>query len=128
MVDALKRAYRAYKRGQYGIRDLALVSILVYTGCRLSEALALTVHDLDPVAKTIRIMQLKKEKPYPRIIPIPLALFWRLMKEYIERLPGVKLFNITDRQARNIIYKFGEKYLGIDVGHMYLEMLMPPIS
>ncbi len=57
LVDALKRAYRAYKRGQYGIRDLALVSILVYTGCRLSEALALTVHDIEnPISFIVEIL------------------------------------------------------------------------
>lgn len=115
LVGALKKAYRSYRRSRRGVkslRDLALIAVLIYTGCRLGEALALTNQDVDPVAKTIRIMQLKKRRPHPRIVPVPSPLFWRIMNEYLEVLPGDKLFTITDRQARNIVYWFTRKYLG----------------
>ena len=113
LVDALKKAYRAYLRGQYNLRDLVLLAVLIYTGCWLSEALALTRSDVDPVSRTVRILQLKKRdgRIHPRIIPVPSTLFWRIMNEYLARLTGDKLFTITDRQARNIVYKFTMKYL-----------------
>jgi len=60
---------------KYKLRDLALVAILAFTGCRLGEALKLKVCDLDPKSKTARIVQEKKGFQQLRIIPIPSPLF-----------------------------------------------------
>jgi len=38
LLDAVKRAYGDVNRGKYRLKDLALMSILVFTGCRLGEA------------------------------------------------------------------------------------------
>ena len=34
------------------------------------------------------------------------------MERYLRRLAGDRLFTITERQARNIVYKFTKRYLG----------------
>jgi len=92
------------------LRDLALVATLVYTGCRLGEALSLTKEDIDFENKAIRIRQ-GKEEPY-RVVPVSADLFWNIMERYLRRLVGDQLFTITERQARNIVYKFTKRYLG----------------
>ena len=99
---------------KYKLKDLALVSVLSFTGCRLGEALKLRVCDLDPGSKTVRIVQEKKGFQQPRIIPIPNQLFWEIIERYLRRISGKedRLFPISERQARNIVYKFTKRYLG----------------
>jgi len=84
----------------HGRRDLALlVDFLWKTGMRVSEALAVRFGDIDPYAKTIRVVTLKRprrkgrgRKPNPRpaerIIPIPDDLLARLSTERIKRGAG----------------------------------------
>jgi len=38
-------------------------------------------------------------------------LFEQVIHRYISRIPGERLFEITSRQARNIVYAFSVKYL-----------------
>jgi integrase len=47
LLEAAERAYNDVKQGRYKLRDLALVSILVFTGCRIGEAVRLTRDDVD---------------------------------------------------------------------------------
>ena len=113
LVEAVKRAKRDVSRGKYKIRDLALVSVLVFTGCRIGEALRLKVEDVDLRHKTVRIYQEKKGRDFVRIVPVPVRVFWDIMEYYLMTFPhrNMQLFEITDRHARNIVYKFTEKYL-----------------
>lgn len=113
LVGAIKKAKRDVDRGKYRIRDLALVSLLVYTGCRIGEALNTRLEDLDFTGKTVKIYQEKKKQLFVRIVPVVSDLFWEIMKRYSMRIPykSEKLFIITDRQARNIVYKFTKRYL-----------------
>mgnify|MGYP000008671123 CR=1 FL=1 len=117
LIEAIKRAKRDLDRGRHRLRDLALVSILVFTGCRLGEALKLRVEDIDLKARTVRIHQEKKGGEFHRIVPIPSNLFWEIIERYLRRFPrkDMKLFDITDRQVRNVVYKFTKRYLRVKV-------------
>jgi len=114
LLEAVKRARRDVENGKYRLRDLALVSALVFTGCRLGEALKLRAGDLDSRSKTVKILQEKKHAAHPRIVPVPSQTFWEIMERYLRRIPGRDdpLFPISERQARNIVYKFSMRYLG----------------
>jgi integrase/recombinase XerD len=39
------------------------------------------------------------------------SLYWEIMNYYLEQTVEDKVFNITIRQARNIVYSFTERYL-----------------
>ena len=106
--------YKLKRMRKMRIRDRALIAVLVYLGCRLNEALSLRVRDLDFRNRTVRIRQLKKKGEFIRIVPVPSEYFWRVMREYVSLLPSrdSRLFEITDRQARNIVYGFTERALG----------------
>lgn len=49
----------------------ALLLVLAYTGCRVSEALALRAHQLDGEAGTLTFRTLKRRKLSFRVVPIP---------------------------------------------------------
>jgi len=114
LVAALRKALRDVERGRYRLRDLALVSVLVFTGCRVGELLRLRVSDLDSESRTVRILQEKKGCEFPRTVPVPSDLFWSIVERYVRTLPfrDSKLFPISDRQVRNVVYKFSLRYLG----------------
>ena len=113
LLDAIRKAYRDVENGKYRLKDLALVATLTFTGCRLGEALALTKEDIT-VGKdgtvVVRIKQLKKGREFYRLVPVPSSLFRDIIRRYLSRVEG-RLFEITDRQARNIVYKFSTRYL-----------------
>jgi len=79
-----------------GRRDLALlVDFLWKTGLRVSEALDVRFGDVDPYAKTVRVVTLKKPRrrgrgrrprarPAERVIPIPDDLVARLWTERVD--------------------------------------------
>lgn len=52
----------------------ALCHVLAYAGCRISEALALTVHHVDAERLTVTIRTLKRRKLVYRAIPVPQAM------------------------------------------------------
>ena len=114
VLSAIKRAYRDVDNARYRLRDLALVATLAFTGCRLGEALKLRAGDLDPRTKTVRVLQEKKGQPHPRLVPAPSPVFWEIVERYLRRIPTKEdpLFPISERQARNVVYKFSKRYLG----------------
>jgi len=111
LLEAVKKAYRDVSSGRYRLRDLALVAVLTFTGCRIGEALLLSREDLDPRERTVRVRQLKKRGEAFRLVPVPSPLFWDIVDSYLWRAEG-RLFAITKRQARNVVYKFTKRYLG----------------
>jgi len=113
LIEAIKKAKRDMERGRFRLRDLALASILVFTGCRIGEVLRLRVGDIDTRHRVIRIYQEKKGEEFVRIIPVVSDLFWEIIERYLRRFPSkdMQLFTITDRQARNRIYLFTKRYL-----------------
>jgi len=114
VLSAIKRAYRDVENGRYRLRDLALVATLAFTGCRLGETLRLKAGDLDPKSKTARVLQEKKGQPHPRMVPVPAPVFWEILERYLRRIPHKEdpLFPVSERQARNVVYKFSKRYLG----------------
>lgn len=71
----------------------------------------------------MRIKQLKKRGDFYRIVPVPSRIFWEIVERYLRRVATEQLFPpgeftkdktreyMTERQARNIVYKFTKRYL-----------------
>jgi len=57
------------------------------------------------------IKQLKKREEFQRVVPVLSSLYWEVMAYYLEQTAEDKIFNVSVRQARNIVYSFTEKYL-----------------
>ncbi len=57
----------------------ALCHVLAYTGCRVSEALALTIHHLDTGRMTLTIKTLKRRRTVFRVVPVPPAMIAMLL-------------------------------------------------
>lgn len=55
------------------LRNRALCHVLAYTGCRISEALALTTHHIDTERLTLAIKTLKRRRCVFRVVPVPQA-------------------------------------------------------
>lgn len=85
-------------------KERVFLDILYYTGLRRGEALALTVHDVDIVNKTLTVCKdlifkgnIGEIKPSPksnagnRTVPLPAPLC-NLLSEYIPRIDGEYLF------------------------------------
>jgi integrase/recombinase XerD len=70
--DELLRFLRAADRLDPARR--ALCYLIAYTGCRISEALALTVHQLEPSRGTVTFRTLKRRRPHSRTLPVPALL------------------------------------------------------
>jgi integrase/recombinase XerD len=51
----------------------ALCHVLAYAGCRVSEALALTIHHVDAERLTLTIKTLKRRRAIFRVVPMPQA-------------------------------------------------------
>jgi len=111
LLEAVKKAWSDVSRGRYSPRDLALVATLVFTGCRIGEVVQLRRQDADVKRKTVVIRQLKKRGEFQRVVPVPSSLYWEIMTYYLDRTAEDRVFNVSVRQARNIVYSFTEKYL-----------------
>ena len=44
-------------------------------------------------------------------MPVPSSLYWEIKTYYLDRTAEDRVFNVSVRQARNIVYSFTEKYL-----------------
>ena len=55
----------------YAPRMRALCYVLAYTGCRISEALALTLHHLDTDGLALTFRSLKRRRACYRTVPVP---------------------------------------------------------
>jgi integrase/recombinase XerD len=55
----------------HGLQRRALCYVLAHTGCRLSEALALTPHQFDAEHSTLTFRTLKRRRVCYRTVPIP---------------------------------------------------------
>jgi integrase len=111
LLEAVKRAYNDVSKGRYNHRDLALVAIVVFTGCRIGEAVQLRRQDVDSKRRVIVTRQLKERGEFQRVVPVPSNLYWKIMTYYLERTADDRVFNVSIRQARNIVYSFTERYL-----------------
>ena len=58
----------------------ALCYVLAYTGCRVSEALSLTIHQVDTERICLRFRTLKRRKLWWRSVPVPGEVIAKLLK------------------------------------------------
>jgi integrase/recombinase XerD len=56
----------------------ALCHVLAYAGCRISEALSLTIHQVDAETLALTIRTLKRRRVVFRVVPVPQAVIDRL--------------------------------------------------
>ena len=95
------------KKDRY--RNYILLLTLVRTGLRVSEIIKLRKRDI--INETIIVRQGKGKKD--RVIPLEKELS-NILGLYIDSLkPKSKLFSISDRQVRNIVYKYSPKDLEV---------------
>ncbi|MEB3691278.1 MAG: site-specific integrase [Caldisphaeraceae archaeon] len=112
LLAGLKKAFRDLSKGKYRLKDLALVSTLVFTGCRVGEAARLRWDDILWRQRALKVFQEKKGYEHPRVVPVPVDFYWNLLRKYKKRGGnGERVFPITTRQARNAVYGFTERYL-----------------
>lgn len=57
------------------LEDWALTMMLLLTGCRLSEALALKLHHIDAHARYVVFRTLKRRKRHFRTVPVPAHVY-----------------------------------------------------
>jgi site-specific recombinase XerD len=79
-----------------GSRDATLLAFLLFTGARVSEALAVTLEDLNPHDQSVLIRGLKGSND--RELPLPPELFNALAR----RKTQGRVFAITARRARQV--------------------------
>jgi len=111
LLEPVKKAWSNVGRGKYSPRGLALVTTLVFTSWRIKEVVQLRRQDVDPKGRAVVIGQLKKREEFKRAVPLPSSLYWEIMTYYLDRTAKERVFNVSVRQARNIVYSFTEKYL-----------------
>ena len=99
-----------HSKGRIPLRDLVFIGLLVCTGARLNEILALKREDFDLEARTVRIRRLKKKKIEVSELMLP-AWILPLLVRYLANRRDY-LFDFTDRRARDIVYKYTEEILG----------------
>lgn len=84
----------------------ALCLTLVYTGCRISEALALTASSIEAESEFIAIRSLKKRNHaiVVREVPVPGDLLNELCAEpFAGRQPGARLWTLSRSRAWQLI-------------------------
>jgi site-specific recombinase XerD len=86
-------------------RDELLVRLLLGTGLRLSEALALEVTDIDLGRGTIAVRKAKNDRP--RVAYVPAELMPRLA-EWVRDRDG-RLFAISGRHAQRVIERMARE-------------------
>jgi len=103
-------------RPVYGLREVCFFGLLFFTGCRVSELLAIRKKDVNLLKKVILIRQLKKRKGEELVrevlLPPPVEEY---LREYVirevkgEELP---LFEFTRQRAWQLVRELTEKVLG----------------
>jgi len=97
-------------KNSYNLRNIVLFGLLAFCGLRISEALDLRKSDIDLADEIIVVKQKKKKTEAVREVILPDQLK-PYMQEYIENC-DTKLFNISQRGARDLIYRLTKKILG----------------
>jgi integrase len=78
-ISTAERARFLFAADGFGARERALCHVLAYTGCRVSEALELTVERIDADAGVLVFRTLKRRKLHYRAVPVPMALIANLL-------------------------------------------------
>ncbi len=112
IYNALLKTRRLVDREKYRLRDFVIISTLALTGMRIGELLGLRKEDVDLERHVIVIKQLKKRKEKYRVIPVPVDWYWFYMGRYYALVKSDRLFDLSARYVREIIYKWSERFLG----------------
>ena len=111
IYNAILKTRRLVNKGRYRLRDFMIITTLAFTGIRVGELVELRKEDVDLEREVIVIRQLKKRGKASRVIPIPVDWYWFYMSRYYALVSG-KLFNISKRHVRTIVYRWSEEFLG----------------
>jgi integrase len=77
---------------------------LAWTGCRISEALALTLSSIDPESSSIAIHSLKKRRTgHVRHVPVPPSLISSLLRAHSNNGPQARLWPWSRSRAWQLI-------------------------
>jgi len=100
----------------YGLREVVFFGLLFFTGCRISEILAVRKKDVNLHKETITIRQLKrrKGKELEREVLIPPAVKEYLKEYVIREVKGEdsRLFGFTRQRAWQLVKELTERVLG----------------
>ncbi len=97
--------------GKVKLKQLAFISVLAFTGCRIGEAINLKWEDFDFKGRTVKIRQEKKKGEFLRKVPVPSDFFWSIMGRFKERRKADKPFDFTQRNGRYIVYSLTKRLL-----------------
>lgn len=123
IYDAFKKAKTDYVLGVFPLRNLILIEILTFYGRRIGEVAQLKKEDILPEQEfstdlnyTVGGIRFPVEKSRDKYTPYSIKPLVLAVKQdilyYRNTLPnGAKLFNVSIRQMRNLIYNFFWKYL-----------------
>ena len=122
-VANIKRKVRSSVKGEeigrgtyYGLREVVFFGLLFYTGCRVSELLAIRKKDVNLLRGTITIKQLKrrKGKELEREVMIPPPVREYLKEYLITYVKGEerKLFEFSRQRAWQLVRELTGSVLG----------------
>lgn len=108
-----------FKIGEIRERDFILLMLFIWYGRRMNEILTLTTEDIQFNKGSYGAIFFKQLKTKERETPDEALPLWPQVRQYLKNyitalvlLNRKRLFTITDRQARNIVYKYSKKYFG----------------
>lgn len=108
-MEAMK-LLKACETSRNPLRDKTFISLLLYTGLRISEALELTTESIEERDDTffLRVQQGKGKKD--RLIPLVSDSLLDLLAGYMTTLPnGSRLFPFSSREANYLIKRLAKK-------------------
>jgi len=97
-------------KNSYNLRNIVLFGLLAFCGLRISEVLDLEKSNINLADEIIVVKQKKKKTEAVREVIIADQLK-PYMQKYVENC-DTKLFNISQRGARDLIYRLTKKILG----------------
>ncbi len=112
------RPYRAHR--STGIRDVALLKLMLDTGLRLGEVSRIRVEDVDLETGQILVRPFGSGvKSKPRMVYLGVSSrksLWLYIAKSEKKLPNDNLFGLTTKRIREIIYSIG-KAAGVEHCH-----------
>jgi site-specific recombinase XerD len=113
--DRRRLLQQANRRWPTGVRNRALLGVMLYAGLRCAEALALRPRDVDLAGEPPVIRVVKGKGGKDRSVPIDLPLEPLLIEWRARRKPGRTFFNTRDggpldsRYVRRMVHRYGVK-------------------
>ena len=114
-INGLERRRLLRVVRQMPLRQKALCQTLIYTGCRISEALELVPDRIDPMLRSITFRSLKKrDRLEMRDVPVPRGLI-RVLVELIEE---------TGCDAGQPLWREGQRPLSRSTAYRWVKSAM----